>query len=154
MLCSRQAISPHYIFTYFVRNGLSGWESLGGIVLAITDMHPPWSSSDKLIVVITFPSCQNRQGASADKLQVKAAKFLPLVGLARSKRDPSNRGHGAPYLYPFPASRGQMLVPRRILTLRCLSFIVCQILLQGDCEESFRAKDCSMPLCCCIFSAF
>ncbi|EIE20093.1 potassium transporter, partial [Coccomyxa subellipsoidea C-169] len=32
------ACSPHYIFTYFIRNGLTGWESLGGIVLAITDM--------------------------------------------------------------------------------------------------------------------
>lgn len=37
-LCVRQACSPHYIFTYFIRNGLTGWESLGGIVLAITDM--------------------------------------------------------------------------------------------------------------------
>ena len=40
----------------------------------------------------------------ADKLQVKAAKFLPLVGLTRSKQDPINRGHGAQYLYrPPPA---------------------------------------------------
>ena len=30
----------------------------------------------------------------ADKLQVKAAEFLPLVGLAGSKQDPINRGHG------------------------------------------------------------
>ncbi len=36
---------------------------------------------------------------SADKLHVKAAKFLPLVGLARSKQDPINHGHGAQYLY-------------------------------------------------------
>ena len=34
----------------------------------------------------------------ADKLQVKAAKFLPLVGLARSRQDPINRGHGVQYL--------------------------------------------------------
>ncbi len=41
---------------------------------------------------------------SADKLHVKAAKFLPLVGLARSKQDPINRGHGAQDLYrPPPA---------------------------------------------------
>ena len=38
----------------------------------------------------------------ADKLQVKAAKFLPLVGLARSKQDPINRGHGAQCLYRPP----------------------------------------------------
>ena len=41
---------------------------------------------------------------SADKLQVEGAKFLPLVGLARSNPDPINRGHGAQYLYrPSPA---------------------------------------------------
>jgi hypothetical protein len=33
-----QALSPHYIFLYFIRNGYTGWYSLGGIVLAITDM--------------------------------------------------------------------------------------------------------------------
>ena len=32
-----------------------------------------------------------RKGASADKLQVTVAGILPLVGLARSKQDPSNR---------------------------------------------------------------
>ena len=31
----------------------------------------------------------------ADKLQLKAAIILPLVGLARSKQDPVKRGHGA-----------------------------------------------------------
>ncbi len=40
----------------------------------------------------------------ADKLQLKAAIILPLVGLARSKQDLINRGHGAQYLYcPPPA---------------------------------------------------
>ena len=41
-------------------------------------------------------SCQKvcRQAA------VKAAKILPLDGLARSKQDPINRGHGAQYIYP------------------------------------------------------
>ena len=33
-----QALSPHYIFLYFIRNGYTGWYSLGGLVLAITDM--------------------------------------------------------------------------------------------------------------------
>ncbi|EIE18031.1 hypothetical protein COCSUDRAFT_45659 [Coccomyxa subellipsoidea C-169] len=45
-----------------------------------------------VIIIITRFSCR-RQGASADKLHVKAAKFLPLVGLARSKQDPINRVH-------------------------------------------------------------
>ncbi len=31
----------------------------------------------------------------ADKLQLKAATILPLVGLARSKLDPSKHGHRA-----------------------------------------------------------
>jgi hypothetical protein len=42
--------------------------------------------------------CVFRQAA------VKAAKILPLVGRARSKQDPINRGHGAQYLdRPPPA---------------------------------------------------
>ena len=32
-------------------------------------------------------------------VQAKAAKILPLVGLARSKQDPIKCGHGALYLY-------------------------------------------------------
>jgi hypothetical protein len=56
------------------------------------------------IIVITCYSCQERQGASANKLQVKAAKSFTLAGLARSKQDPINGGHGAQYLYrPPPA---------------------------------------------------
>jgi hypothetical protein len=38
-------------------------------------------------ILWTAISCQKRQGASAHKLQLKAAKILPLVGLARSKLD-------------------------------------------------------------------
>ena len=42
--------------------------------------------------------CVCRQAAA------KAGKILPLVGLARSKQDPINRGHGAQYSYcPPPA---------------------------------------------------
>ena len=48
------------------------------------------------------PTCQKRQGAPADKLHIKAAKILPLVGLARSKQDPINRGHGAQSLFRHP----------------------------------------------------
>ena len=47
--------------------------------------------------------CQKRQGASADMLQMKAAKILPLVGLVRSKQ-PWVR---CSRLTPPPASRGQ-----------------------------------------------
>ena len=48
-----------------------------------------------LLILYAVPA--KRQGACADKLQVKAARILPLVGLARSKQDPINRGHGAEY---------------------------------------------------------
>ncbi len=40
----------------------------------------------------------------ADKLQGKAARILPLVGLARSKQDLINLEHGAQYLYRPPPS--------------------------------------------------
>ena len=45
----------------------------------------------------------------ADKLQLKAAILLPLVGLARSKQDPINRGRGAQYLCCPPPARASML---------------------------------------------
>jgi KUP system potassium uptake protein len=34
-----KAFSPHYAFTYFVRNGTAGWESLGGLLLAFTGVE-------------------------------------------------------------------------------------------------------------------
>ena len=60
--------------------------------------------------------CVCRQAA------VKAAKILPLVGLARSKQDPISRGHGAQYLYRLPpagAGKGwneRVLVTKTLLT--------------------------------------
>ena len=45
----------------------------------------------------------------ADKLQVEAAKFLPLVGRARYKQDPLQRGHGAQYLYHPPPAGAKAL---------------------------------------------
>ncbi len=50
----------------------------------------------------------------ADKLHLRAAIVLPLVGLARSKQDPSNRGHGAQYVYrPPPADTMYACVKRQ-----------------------------------------
>ena len=54
----------------------------------------------------------------ADTLQEEAAKFLPLVRLARSKQDPINRGHGAQYLHRPPASRGRHTQYTQIKSLR------------------------------------
>ncbi|KAM5348334.1 hypothetical protein ACJ41O_008158 [Fusarium nematophilum] len=34
-----KAFSPHYAFTYLVRNGSSGWKSLGGLLLAFTGVE-------------------------------------------------------------------------------------------------------------------
>ncbi len=52
------------------------------------------------LLLHAFPA--KRQGASCRQAAVKAATILPLVGLARSKQDPINRGHGAQYLYCTP----------------------------------------------------
>ena len=60
--------------------------------------------------------CVCRQAA------VKAAKILPLDGLARSKQDAINRGHGAQYLYrPPPAEAGQytVLMPVKAMVAVC-----------------------------------
>ncbi len=63
------------------------------------------------IIIIT------RQGASADKLHVKAANTLPLDGVARPKQDPINRGLGAQYSYgPPPAGAKFLLISKPNLT--------------------------------------
>ena len=69
-------------------------DPVGGALSAL-QAHTVTSKTFNLIIVIKRFSCQSRQGAAADKLQVKAVKVLPLVGHARSKQDPINRGHGA-----------------------------------------------------------
>jgi hypothetical protein len=59
-----------------------------------------------IIILLAIPAKRGKV-RPADKLQVKAAKCLPLVGLARSKHDPINRGHGAQYMNrPPPAGPG------------------------------------------------
>ncbi len=66
-----------------------------------------------IIVIITrFP----RQEASC-VLQFKAATIRPLLGLARSKQDPINRGQGAQHLFrPPPCSH----VMTKVLAEACL----------------------------------
>ncbi|KAJ4189403.1 hypothetical protein NW759_016785 [Fusarium solani] len=34
-----KAFSPHFAFAYFIRNGSSGWKSLGGLLLALTGVE-------------------------------------------------------------------------------------------------------------------
>ena len=58
--------------------------------------------SETFFVIGVQASPAKRQGASADKLHAKPAEILSLVGLARSKQDPVNRGHGAQYLQCAP----------------------------------------------------
>jgi hypothetical protein len=50
--------------------------------------HPIFEDIINIVYVIACYSCQKRQGASAGKLQVKAAKILPLDGLVRFKQKP------------------------------------------------------------------
>ena len=70
-------------------------------------LHCSGSSIGRVIITVMITRFPAKRGKvrPADKLQVKAAKFLPFVGLARSKQDPINRGHGAQYLYRFPPAR-------------------------------------------------
>jgi hypothetical protein len=52
------------------------------------------------IIIITRFACREAR-CVCRQAAVKAAKFLPLVGLARSKQDPINRGHGwAQHIWP------------------------------------------------------
>ena len=51
-------------------------------------------------LILAFPA--TRQGASADKLHVQAAKFSSLVGLATSNKDPINQGKLLKNLYRHP----------------------------------------------------
>ena len=57
-----------------------------------------------LLLLHNFPAKRGKV-RPADKLQVNAAKFLPLVRLARSKQDPINHGHGAQFLHRPPPAR-------------------------------------------------
>ena len=64
-----------------------------------------------LLLLLHADSAKRGKVSPADKLQVKAANFLPLVGLARSKQDPIKCGHGAQYLYrPPPAGAQQQYI--------------------------------------------
>jgi hypothetical protein len=54
-----------------------------------------------MIVILHAVPAQRGKGHPTDKVQVEAAKFLPRVGLARSKQDLINRGHSTRYLYRF-----------------------------------------------------
>ena len=55
--------------------------------------------------------CVCRQAA------VKAAKIVPLVGLARSKQDPNQPWARCSVFIPPPASRGQYICPARRICL-------------------------------------
>ena len=73
-----------------------------------------------IFIIITRFSCQ-RQGASADKMHVKAAIFLPLLDLPDSSKTPINRGHGAQYLYLPPAGA----ITCYIINIHMQAFFAC-----------------------------
>jgi hypothetical protein len=60
------------------------------------------------IITITHFSCLEAR-CVCRQATVKAAKILPLVGLARSKQDPINCGHGAQYTYRPPPAGAQCM---------------------------------------------
>ena len=60
-----------------------------------------------IVITITCFSCLEARCVSR-QAAVKAAKILPLVGLAGSKQDPVNRGHGA-QSYTAPRQPGPLL---------------------------------------------
>ena len=49
-----RAFGPNYWFAYLLRNGHSGWKSLGGVVLCITGTALQWCSCT---VLHSMPSC-------------------------------------------------------------------------------------------------
>ena len=53
-------------------------------------------------ITVTHLSCQKRRGASADKLQVRAARIIPFVGFAKPKQNSITGGHGAQYICRLP----------------------------------------------------
>ena len=69
-----------------------------------------------IIIIITCFSCLEAR-CVCRQAAVKAAKILPLVGLARSKQDPINRGHGAQYLYRPPPAGANIYNPYLYATL-------------------------------------
>ena len=67
-----------------------------------------WPRLLSLLLLLLLNAIPAKRGKvrPADKLQVKAAKFLPLVELARSKQDPVNRLAWCSVVAPAPASQG------------------------------------------------
>ena len=62
-------------------------------------------------IVLTCSSCLEARCVCRQAAE-EAAKILPLVGLARSKQYPINRGHGAQYFYrPPPAGAWYLFIP-------------------------------------------
>ncbi len=70
-----------------------------------------------LVTVITRFSCQEARCALYYKLQHKGCQISPLDGLARSKQDSINRGHGAQYLYRPPPAGAQ--IASTLVTVIC-----------------------------------
>ena len=61
-----------------------------------------------IVIVIVIIATQSGKVRPAVKLQVKAAKVLTLVGLARSKQDPFKLWARCSVFVPLSASRGQV----------------------------------------------
>ena len=74
---------------------------------SISTARPACNSATHNYYIITCFSCLEARCACREAA-VKAANILTLVGLAKSKQDPINRGHGAQYFYrPTPGGATQ-----------------------------------------------
>ena len=72
--------------------------------------HAACARAHYVVVITVFNrriSCEKWQDAPANKLQVKAAKILPLVGLPRSNQDPVECGLGTRCFYRALPARGE-----------------------------------------------
>ena len=98
-----------------------------------------WASF--IIIIITSFSCLEAR-CVCRQAAVKAAKILPLVGLARSKQAPINRRHGAQYLYRPPPAKAKSLIIF-IITIR----YSCQKRQGASCRQA-ASKGCQMPTPC------
>ena len=88
-------------------NELLHLASLRACILQCTIQAPPPMSTTTRFSCLEA-RCVCRQAA------VKAAKILPLVGLARSKQHPINPGHGAQYLYPPPPAGAMVCLEQHL----------------------------------------
>ncbi len=91
-------------------------------VLSLKSTGTPQARHTMLFLTATLQWLQHEAAVQIKvPLFAMASTILPVVGLARSKQDPMNRGHGARYLYR-PRQPGPAVAA---LTAACLQHAPC-----------------------------